>query len=145
VNFPNNPTGALPSRQEWAEIVSVARAANCHLFGDEVYRWMEYDPAHRLTDIADALGNTLHYTLDALGNRLRDDVRDPAQQLARTRHGHHRPLLHDTDPEARLRLLMSQRAALYEEIADITVSTDERKAQAVAQEIQQAIRRAKER
>ncbi len=68
-----------------------------------------------------------------------------AQQLARTRHGHHRPLLNDTDPEARLRLLMSQRAALYEEIADITVSTDERKAQAVAQEIQQAIRRAKER
>ncbi len=67
------------------------------------------------------------------------------QQLARTRHGHHRPLLNDTDPEARLRLLMSQRAALYEEIADITVSTDERKAQAVAQEIQQAIRRAKER
>ena len=66
-----------------------------------------------------------------------------AQQLKRTRHGTHRPLLNDTDPEARLRELMSQRAALYEEIAAITVSTDDRKAQAVAQEIQQAIRRAK--
>jgi shikimate kinase len=61
------------------------------------------------------------------------------QQLARTRHGRHRPLLNDTDPEIRLRELMGQRAALYEEIADITVSTDERKAQLVAQEIHQRI------
>ena len=62
------------------------------------------------------------------------------QQLNRTRHGRHRPLLNDTDPEARLRLLMSQRAALYEEIATVTVCTDERKAQLVAQEIHEAIR-----
>ena len=63
------------------------------------------------------------------------------QQLRRTRHGGHRPLLKNADPEARLRELMAQRAALYEEIADITVSTDERKAQSVAQQIQQEIRR----
>ena len=62
------------------------------------------------------------------------------QQLNRTRHGRHRPLLNATDPEARLRLLMSQREALYEEIATVTVCTDERKAQLVAQEIHQAIR-----
>ncbi len=64
------------------------------------------------------------------------------QQLNRTRHGRHRPLLNDTDPEARLRLLMGQRAALYEEIADVTVNTDERKAQQVAQEIHASIRQA---
>jgi shikimate kinase len=63
------------------------------------------------------------------------------QQLARTRHGRHRPLLNDTDPETRLRQLMGQRAALYEEIADVTVSTDDRKAQLVAQEILQQLRR----
>lgn len=62
------------------------------------------------------------------------------QQLRRTRHGHHRPLLNHPDPEGRLRELMGQRAALYEEIAAVTVNTDERKAQAVAQEIQRAIR-----
>jgi YD repeat-containing protein len=45
------------------------------------YTW---DGAHRLTDIADALGNTVHYTLDPLGNRLQEDVNDPAGQLART-------------------------------------------------------------
>ena len=64
------------------------------------------------------------------------------QQLNRTRHGRNRPLLNDTDPEARLRLLMIQRSAFYEEIADFTVSTDERKAQLVAQEILQEIRQA---
>ncbi len=65
------------------------------------------------------------------------------QQLDRTKHGRHRPLLKDTDPETRLRELMSHRAALYEEIADLIVKTDERRAQAVAQEIQQAMRRSR--
>jgi YD repeat-containing protein len=44
-----------------------------------------YDPAHRLTEIADALGNRIVYTLDAIGNRTKEEVKDPAGQLARTR------------------------------------------------------------
>lgn len=44
-----------------------------------------YDDAHRLTDITDAAGNRIHYTLDGLGNRTREDVFDPAAQLAQTR------------------------------------------------------------
>jgi shikimate kinase len=63
------------------------------------------------------------------------------QQLERTRHGRHRPLLNDTDPEEKLRELMRRRAALYSEIAQITVSTDGRRVQLVADEIQQALRR----
>ena len=35
------------------------------------------------------------------------------QQLERTRHGRHRPLLNDTDPEKKLTELMEMRAALY--------------------------------
>lgn len=54
VNFPNNPTGALPTHAQWDDIVSVARAANCHLLGDEVYRWMEYDPASRIPAAIDS-------------------------------------------------------------------------------------------
>ncbi|MEF8770933.1 DUF6531 domain-containing protein [Candidatus Accumulibacter contiguus] len=46
------------------------------------YTW---DPAHRLTAISDNLGNQIVYTLDAMGNRLREDIRDPANQLAQTR------------------------------------------------------------
>jgi shikimate kinase len=62
------------------------------------------------------------------------------QQLERTRHGRHRPLLNDTDPEARLKELMERRAMLYAEIADVTVSTDGRRVQIVAEEIQQELR-----
>lgn len=43
-----------------------------------------YDAAHRLTDIADNAGNTIHYTLDNAGNRTQEDTRDPANVLKRT-------------------------------------------------------------
>ncbi len=66
-----------------------------------------------------------------------------AQQLERTRHGRHRPLLNDTDPKVKLGELMEQRAALYAEIADLTVSTDGRRVQIVADEIHREIERAR--
>ena len=64
------------------------------------------------------------------------------QQLERTRHARHRPLLNDTDPEEKLTELMQRRAALYAEIANITVSTDGRRVQLVAEEIHHELRRA---
>ena len=63
------------------------------------------------------------------------------QQIERTRHGRHRPLLHDTDPEQKLNDLMSRRAALYAEIADLTVTTDGRRVQLVAEEIHHELSR----
>jgi len=63
------------------------------------------------------------------------------QQIERTRHGRHRPLLHDTDPEQRLQELMSRRAMLYAEIADLTITTDGRRVQLVADEIHRELRR----
>ncbi|MBM3116400.1 DUF6531 domain-containing protein [Jeongeupia naejangsanensis] len=41
-----------------------------------------YDPAHRLIGIDDSRGNRIDYTLDAMGNRLREDRQDPAGTLA---------------------------------------------------------------
>jgi shikimate kinase len=63
------------------------------------------------------------------------------QQIERTRHARHRPLLHDTDPEQRLKELMGRRAELYSEIADLTITTDGRRVQLVAEEIHQELRR----
>jgi shikimate kinase len=63
------------------------------------------------------------------------------QQIERTRHARHRPLLHDTDPEQRLKELMGRRAAFYAEIADFTITTDGRRVQLVAEEIHQELRR----
>jgi len=63
------------------------------------------------------------------------------QQLERTRHGRHRPLLNDTDPQEKLKELMLRRTALYKEIADLMVSTNGRRVQLVAEEIYQALHR----
>jgi shikimate kinase len=63
------------------------------------------------------------------------------QQLERTKHGRHRPLLNGTDPGIKLHDLMLRRAALYAEIADLTVSTDGRRVQTVAEEIHQELKR----
>ena len=45
VNFPHNPTGALPDHETFAAIVEVAKDADTYLFSDEAYRLLEYDPA----------------------------------------------------------------------------------------------------
>jgi YD repeat-containing protein len=42
-----------------------------------------YDDAHRLTDIADSLGNRIAYTLDLTGNRIKEQVTDPTGTLVR--------------------------------------------------------------
>ena len=57
------------------------------------------------------------------------------QQLERTRHSRHRPMLNVADPEQRLRNLFSIRSPLYESIATIIVHTDHRRVVAVAQDI----------
>ncbi len=43
-----------------------------------------YDVAHRLTDISDNEGNTIHYTLDNAGNRTNEDTKDDQGTLLRT-------------------------------------------------------------
>ena len=53
VNFPHNPTGALPSLADWQAIVGIARDAGCYLFSDEVYRLLEYAPEDRLPAAVD--------------------------------------------------------------------------------------------
>jgi shikimate kinase len=62
------------------------------------------------------------------------------QQLARTRHGRHRPLLQQPDPAAKLAELYERRQALYAEIADYTVRTDGRRVQFVAEDIHKRLR-----
>ena len=43
-----------------------------------------YDPAHRLTQVSDGLGNKVVYTLDAMGNRTAENTYDPSGALHRT-------------------------------------------------------------
>jgi len=48
---------------------------------DASYITYTYDDAHRLTDIADNLGNSVHYTLDNSGNRTKEEIKDNAGTL----------------------------------------------------------------
>jgi YD repeat-containing protein len=52
---------------------------------DGSYLNYDYDPAHRLTELSDNLGNRITYTLDVMGNRTAEQVRDPSSVLAQTR------------------------------------------------------------
>lgn len=48
VNFPHNPTGALPGKENFEKIANIAKENHIYLFSDEMYRFLEYDAAYRL-------------------------------------------------------------------------------------------------
>jgi YD repeat-containing protein len=50
---------------------------------DGTYVKYSYDAAHRLTQITDSAGDTVNYTLDAIGNRQAEKWDDPAGVLRR--------------------------------------------------------------
>jgi shikimate kinase len=58
----------------------------------------------------------------------------PEKIWERVRHQSHRPLLHDADPQQKIRDLLAVRAPFYRE-ADVLVNTDLRAAREVAQQI----------
>ena len=53
VNFPNNPTGALPDPATWAALVALCEERGIRLFSDEVYRGLEADGTQPLPQAAD--------------------------------------------------------------------------------------------
>lgn len=53
VNFPNNPTGAVPDQQTWRELVDLCTERGIRLLSDEVYRGLELDPSRTLPQAAD--------------------------------------------------------------------------------------------
>lgn len=59
VNFPHNPTGALPSRETLDAVEAIAAEVGAHLFSDEVYRYLEHDPAELLPAAAEYGGRAV--------------------------------------------------------------------------------------
>ena len=119
--------------------------------GEAGFRHRERESIERLTRLSGVVIATGGGAVIAVENRRMLSQRGAVvyletsvgQQLERTRHGRHRPLLNDTDPEEKLAELMRHRAQLYAEIADITVPTDGRRVQAVAEEIHRQLLRAR--
>jgi aspartate/methionine/tyrosine aminotransferase len=55
VNEPHNPTGSLTDRATFDRLVELAAESGARLIVDEVYRFLEFDPADRLPAAADVL------------------------------------------------------------------------------------------
>lgn len=53
VNFPNNPTGAIPDKGTWRALVELCDERGIHLFSDEVYRGLELNRDTTLAQAAD--------------------------------------------------------------------------------------------
>ncbi len=81
----------LTSRQVGTETTSFAYYPTGLLqqvtLPDGSYLTYTYDAAHRLTQITDADGNKVVYTLDVMGNHTAENLYDPSNALART-HSH---------------------------------------------------------
>ncbi len=48
VNFPHNPTGALPAEKDFRRVAELVASRGIALFSDEMYRFLELDPRDRL-------------------------------------------------------------------------------------------------
>jgi aspartate/methionine/tyrosine aminotransferase len=57
INFPHNPTGYLPSRNELDAIILMARKHGLYIFSDEMYRFLELDPCAQLPSICEIYEN----------------------------------------------------------------------------------------
>jgi aspartate/methionine/tyrosine aminotransferase len=69
VNFPHNPSGAVPDHATFKALVDLCEARGIRLFCDEVHRGLELDPARRLTQAADLspMAVSLHVTSKSYG------------------------------------------------------------------------------
>jgi len=111
--------------------------------GEEGFRAREQDMLDELTKkhgIVLATGggavirqeNRTHLSARGIVVYLKTSVQ---KQLARTLKDKRRPLLQTDDPKSTLETLAEKRNALYEEVADYTIETDEQSAKVVASQI----------
>ncbi len=59
INFPHNPTGYLPSQDEFRAILQLVEKSGAALFSDEMYRMLEYQPENRLPAACDVYEKAL--------------------------------------------------------------------------------------
>jgi len=53
VNFPHNPTGYIPSKEDFNHIVEIARKKGIYLFADEMYRLLEFHKSFQLESVGE--------------------------------------------------------------------------------------------
>ena len=53
VNFPHNPTGYSPSKEEQLDIIKICRKKDVYIFSDEMYRFLDHRQGERLPSMCD--------------------------------------------------------------------------------------------
>jgi aspartate/methionine/tyrosine aminotransferase len=53
LNFPHNPTGFVPERAQWEEILGIAAEHGVTVFSDEMYWLLEHEPQRRLPSVSE--------------------------------------------------------------------------------------------
>jgi aspartate/methionine/tyrosine aminotransferase len=59
INFPHNPTGAMLAREELGRVVELVEASGAMLLSDEMYRWLEREPAGTLPSAVELSGRAI--------------------------------------------------------------------------------------
>ena len=59
INFPHNPTGYIPSKIEFNEIITIAKERNIQILSDEMYRFLEYAEEDRLPSASEMYDNAV--------------------------------------------------------------------------------------
>ena len=73
-------SGTETTRYEYDNAGQIRRA----VFPDDSFLVYTYDGARRLTGVTDNLGNRVQYTLDAMGNRTKEELFDPLNTLTQS-------------------------------------------------------------
>ncbi|MFX1533828.1 MAG: aminotransferase class I/II-fold pyridoxal phosphate-dependent enzyme [Promethearchaeota archaeon] len=58
-NFPHNPTGYLPPKEDFRLIMDIAKEHDLYVFSDEMYRFLELNPEDRLLSATDIYDKTI--------------------------------------------------------------------------------------
>ncbi len=53
LNFPHNPTGFLPRKEDFLKLTAIAKKHGIFIFSDEMYRGLEYNLEFQLPSVAD--------------------------------------------------------------------------------------------
>ena len=59
VNFPHCPTGFIPSREDWLELINICKARDIFLFSDEMYNYMPLDGGQHLESACSLMDNAI--------------------------------------------------------------------------------------
>jgi shikimate kinase len=122
------------------------------LYGEATFRDYETEIVRRCLKLDEVVISTGGGTVVREENRTLLRSRGPivvleasAETVYRRTRRHRRPLLEGDDPLARIRSLMAQRAAFYDDAATIKVASDGRESVEVVEEIVEGLRAWKER